>query len=143
MRVKSKTVKLWLKNKYIPCPKSTFFRYAHHHYKQGTTSASWKKSPSRLPIIKAKIVVKLTSMLSVGRVTSSIDICNILEKKVMEKDILKTGLSTVMISLTADNTTVVNYKALASVSSKAKIVNTVQQKTNNHHMVENTVMSTI
>ena len=81
-------------------------------------------------------------MLSVGCFTSSIDIRNILEKEVTEKDILKIGLSTVLLALIVGNTTVENYRALASVSSKAKIVNTVQQKTNNRHTAENTIIST-
>ena len=140
---KFKVMKHWLKNKYIPCSKSNFFRYVHPNYNYGTTPTLWKMSPGRSPIINAKIIVKMTFTLSVGRVTSSIYIHSMLEKEALENAIRKTWLSTVLSPPTISRITVANYKALASVSSKAKFLNNVQQKTENCHTAENFVMSTI
>ena len=80
---------------------------------------------------------------SPSHVASTRDIRNILEHESLKNAEIRNGSVFVLSPPTVSNSTVANYKALASVSSKAQIVNTSQQKTDNRHTAENSVMSTI
>ena len=100
-------------------------------------------SPGRPPIVDVDKIIDLTKKDSVGMIASVTDIHHILEAKARKTAEAKAGCSLQLSPPTVSAQTVRNYKSLASVSSTSQIVKSVQQKTDNRHTAENSIMSTV
>jgi len=128
--------------KYIT-PRSTFFRYLYDHKKIGFSPKIWRIGDGCLPTVSANNIVALTTTPSSGWVTSSLDIRKLLEKEALAHAIERNIYVPLLLTPTVSDTGVLNYKALDGVISNATIVKMIQQKTDNRHTAEISLMLTV
>ena len=89
--------------------------------------------------------MRLTSSGSSGHITSISDIYVTLEAAAPVKILKRTSVcvSTILSPPIVSRCTIGNYKALDCVGDRVEILQSVHQKTDNRHTVENLTMSTI
>ena len=141
MGSKSIVLKEWYKRKYIPSM-TTFFRLLKVYRQCGFVCNNNRKTKSgRHPIVYLVDAVAKINSGSTGHATSAEDTRSLLESELLETSQLQNnGCLLGLAPPTVHESTVRNYMTLLGSSSQSKILRSIQQKTDNRHSAESSII---
>ena len=139
---KTKCVNEWKKRKYIPSLTSFYDQVKRKRADKAYSPPETWKTSGRPPVCEVVKFFKLSASGSTGQVTTNRSNRHILEREALEEAESKAGTYLPFSHPTVCTTTVENYKTLIGTGTR-RIPKKIQQKTDNRHTAEASVMSTV